>query len=415
MFTPSIIRIASLSAWLALAVLASPRAAAELPQHAIADGFGPDFPADFEVDDAGIPASVDLRFGDTVAMRNGIAFISIPFSFGGTVAVFNQNQTTNGWRRVQTLHPPVPDAGFGRTITWRDGLAIVGDQTAAYVYKRNSSGAWTRRQTLRPPATDGVTQFPVALKYEGGTLIASASRNARPGVVYVFELGTDGRFVRRATLRALDGRPGDGFGGSLSMTKRELVMGSSGAAYVFRRNSLGNWAQAQKLVPAGSAAGFGSSVAIDQGMIIVGAPREDLETEFDTPDGHWAGGAAYVFLPTAGRYLESLRLRPRVDEKFEYVNFGSQVAMMGRYIAIKAIGNPVNDSVLAQGIVFTYTRDGSTVLARGIASAHFESNSDNISMALANNWLLVGHLGDLRCFNGCPGAATLYDVNRFQQ
>jgi hypothetical protein len=193
------------------------------------------------------------------------------------------------------------------------------------------------------------------------------------------------------------------------------VMGSSGAAYVFRRNSLGNWAQAQKLVPAGSAAGFGSSVAIDQGMIIVGASQEDLETEFDTPDGHWAGGAAYVFLPTAGRYLESLRLRPRVDEKFEYVKFGSQVAMMGRYIAIEAIGNPVNDSVVAQGIVFTYTRDGSTVLARGIASAHFESNSDSISMALANNWLLVGHLGSSRCFNGCPGAATLYDVNRFQQ
>jgi hypothetical protein len=60
-------------------------------------------------------------------------------------------------------------------------------------------------------------------------------------------------------------------------------------------------------------------------------------------------------------------------------------------------------------------RPDSRVLARGIASAHFESNSDNISMALANNWLLVGHLGSSRCFNGCPGDAALYDVNRFQQ
>jgi hypothetical protein len=264
-----------------------------------------------------------------------------------------------------------------------------------------------------------VTQFPVALKYEAGTLVASASRDppccrVHPGLVYVFEQDAAGRFFRRATLRARDARPGDGFGGSLSMTKTALLMGSSGAAYLFRRNSLGNWAQTQKLVPAVTTETFGASVAIDQDMIIVGAPREDLETEFDTPDGHWAGGAAYVFLPVAGRYLESLRLRPRVDERFEYVNFGSQVAMMGRYIAITAIGNPTNDSVLAEGIVFTYTREGSTVLARGIASDHFESLS-NTAMALANNWLLVGHPGSNRCFLGCPGAATLYDVNRFRQ
>jgi hypothetical protein len=199
------------------------------------------------------------------------------------------------------------------------------------------------------------------------------------------------------------------------MTKTALVMGSFGAAYIFKRNSLGNWVQTQKLVPVGTAEGFGSSVAIDQGMIIVGASSEDIETEFDTPDNHWAGGAAYVFVPVAGRYVESLRLRPRVDEKFAYLGFGGQVAMFGRYIAIQAVGRPTFASIATEGIVFTYTRDGSTVLARGIASDHFQSNSDNISMALANNWLLVGHLGDLRCFIGCPGAATLYDVNRFKQ
>jgi hypothetical protein len=417
MFTASMIRIASLSAWLTFAALASSRAAAELPQHPVAEGFGP-VQTDFDSEDPDeAPSTFHLLFGETVAMRNGIAFVSIPLSHGGTVAVINL--TASGWQRVQTLNPPIPDAGFGRTITFRDGLVIVGDQTAAYVYKRTNNGVWTLRQTLRPPATDGVTQFPVALKYEAGTLLASASRDApccpvHPGLVYVFELAADGRFFRRATLRALDARPGDGFGGSLSMTKTTLLMGSSGAAYIFKRNSLGNWAQTQKLVPVGTVESFGSSVAIDQEMIIVGASQEDIETEFESPDDHWAGGAAYVFLPVAGRYLESLRLRPRVDEKDAYLNFGSQVAMFGRYIAIAAVGRPTFQSVASEGIVFTYTREGSTVLARGMASAHFESIS-NTAMALANNWLLVGHLGDQRCFLGCPGAATLYDVNRLQQ
>jgi len=106
MFTALMIRTASLAAWLALAALASSRAAAELPQHLVVDGFSPE-PTDFELED-GIPTSFDLRMGGTVAMRNGIAFVSIPFSHGGRVAVFNQNQTASGWQRVQTLNAPVP-------------------------------------------------------------------------------------------------------------------------------------------------------------------------------------------------------------------------------------------------------------------------------------------------------------------
>jgi hypothetical protein len=413
MFTSALIRTASLTAWLALAALASPHAAAELPEHVVAAGIRP-INADYEFEGPDQPpVTFNLRFGDTVAMRNGVAFASIPLSHGGTVAVLNQ--TTTGWRRVQTINPPIPDAGFGRTITFRDGLVIIGDQTAAYVYKRNSSGVWTLRQTLRPPAADGVAMFPMVLKYEAGTLFGSAFHDGLPNLVYVFELGADGRFVRRARLRALDARPFDDFGRSLSMTKTALVVGARGAAYIFRRNSLGNWVQTQKLTPAATAAGFGASVAIDQEMIIVGAPQDDVETEFDTPDGHWAGGAAYVFLPVAGRYLESLRLRPRVDERFDYRKFGSEVAMFGRYIAISALGRTTFISSAAEGIVFTYTRDGSAVLARGIASSHFQGANEHNSIALANNWLMVGHLGDERCPFGCPGEATVYDVNRFRQ
>ena len=154
------------------------------------------------------------------------------------------------------------------------------------------------------------------------------------------------------------------------------MAGSSGAAYIFIRNSLGNWVQTQKLVPAGTAEGFGSSVAIDEGMIIVGASqgtsnRSSIRRTITGP---------------AARRMYSCPWRDAISSCYA-----------------------------TEGLVFTYTREGSTVLARGIASNHFESNSNNISMALANNWLLVGHLGGQRCFNGCPGDAKIYDVNRFRQ
>jgi hypothetical protein len=64
-----------------------------------------------------------------------------------------------------------------------------------------------------------------------------------------------------------------------------------------------------------------------------------------------AAGSASVFLPVAGRYVESLRLRPRVDEKFAYLDFGMQVAMFGRCIAIQAVGRPTFESVATEGIV----------------------------------------------------------------
>jgi hypothetical protein len=414
MFTP-MIRAASVSAWLALAALSSPPAAAQFGPNA--DDFGPQDEFHGE----------ELSLGEAVAVRDGIVFIGIPFRPvppEGRVAVFNQ--TTSGWTRVQTLLAPISGEQFGRAIAFRDGLVIVGSQTAAYVYKR-SSGVWTLRQTLRPPVADGVTLFPVALRYEAGTLLASAYRgDTLNSVVYVFELDTNGRFFQRTKLRALDAQPGDNFGRSLSMTKTALLIGSprggrsrsfnvpnyggTGAAYVFRRNTGGNWVQTQKLVPVEPAAGFGLSVAIDQAMIIVGAPGADFESD-SPPDGHSAGGAAYVFLPLAGRYLESFRLRPRPDEKFAYWEFGLQVAMFGRHIAVTAVEPYGFISEFPRGFVFTYARDGSSILPTGIGESHLVSSS----MALANNLLLIGDPGDRRCIFGCPGAVSTYDMNRMSQ
>src|SRR6185503_10061959 len=106
----------------------------------------------------------------------------------------------------------------------------------------------------------------------------------------------------------------------------------SGSVYRFGRDRTGHWVQFQKLVPSEPAPGFGTSVAFDRDMIIIGAPKVDIEglpAGPATPDGHNAGGAAYVFLPSAIGYVESFKLRPRPDELFKYQDFGYRVAMMG--------------------------------------------------------------------------------------
>ncbi|HKU14030.1 MAG TPA: FG-GAP repeat protein, partial [Steroidobacteraceae bacterium] len=258
--------------------------------------------------------------------------------------------------------------------------------------------------------------------------LASAYRGSLNSLVYVFELDANGKFFRRAKLQPLDPKPFDNFGRSLSMTDTTLVIGSpvdhqrashfniptydgTGAAYVFKRNSRGNWAQTQKLVPVEPAAGFGLSVAIDQGMIVVGAPGDDLETEFDTSDGHWAGGGAYVYLPTAGRYLQTYRLRPTIDQKFAFVEFGFQVAMSGPNIAVTAVEPYGFIDEFPRGFLFVYERDGSNLpLLRGIGDSLSSS-----SLALFNNLAMIGDPGDNRCIFGCPGSVTLYNVTQLAQ
>jgi hypothetical protein len=393
-----------------LATLANEQTAlADLPEHALVAefccGIEEPSPGDFK----------EFGFGEAVAIRDDVAFIGAPhWRDKGKVDVLNL--TATGWQRVQELTAPnpSPQSDFGRVLTFRDGILVVNGPNAMYVFKRGNRFKPT--QTLRPPAADGVDSFPVALRYEAGVLLASASRNGAPSVVYVFERDSTGAFVRRATVKASDGTANDSFGASLSMTSRLFVVGApDGAAYTFRRNSSGNWVQAQKLVPAVPAPGFGTSVAIDRDMILVGAPRVDVEgmPPFfpPTPDFHIAGGAVFGFLPGASGYIESFKLRPRPDERFEYEEFGSAIAMSGARIAITATGRRAEGRTLPDGLVFTYTRNGSSVLARGITSRQAQITA----MALSNNALLIGAYEDsTTCRFICVRVARIYDDNLFE-
>jgi hypothetical protein len=262
-----------------------------------------------------------------------------------------------------------------------------------------------------------------------GTLLASEFADACcPSRVHIFHLSPTRRsFLYAGFVQPSDSQAGDNFGADLSMTNREFVVGSprgsrsriaglpaydqSGAAYIFRRGADGRWKQGGQLLPSELAPGFGTSVAIDNDMIIVGAPKIDIEGAPAGPataDGHTAGGAAYVFVPGVGRYVQARKLRPLPDELFQYQDFGYRVAIFGPHVAIGAARPYVPDGSFPFGLVVAYRRDGTSLLPRGIAQAHVVA----ASMGLANNWLLLGVPYESSCPSGCVGSAHIYDVNR---
>jgi hypothetical protein len=194
----------------------------------------------------------------------------------------------------------------------------------------------------------------------------------------------------------------------------------------------------QKLVGADTSPveSFGGAVAIDRDMIIVGAPghecvnNEELGGDFCDPSGGaptgpvGAGGAAYGFVPIAGGYVQVFKLRPGADEHSNYFAFGRRIVMMGNHIVIDAAAqsSPADSQIdigaRADGLTFTYRRDGSTVTtrARGVTSGYVESES----IGVANNWLMIGTPRDSnhQCQSErliCFGEATIFDLNRFER
>jgi hypothetical protein len=415
----------NLSAFAFIAILASTSAMAELPRHPTAQNFGPTA-EDMDWPEGQPPPSTE--FGYAVAIRDGFAFVGNPYGYEtGRVAVYKH--TVDGWARHATLSSTSSaDTRFGSSMYSRDGLVIIGAQLSAHVFKR-SNGAWTHSQRLTVPASDEVVAFPVALRHQDGTLFATGYRGEdQPSYVYRFTRNSSGKFILRGKLSAPTYTRLDNFGYDLSMTHNSLVVGAprgyrgfifgvpslgAGTVYLYKRNGAGEWVLAQELTPNEPAAAFGTAVAIDRNMIIVGASREDVEGGVDgeTPDGHIAGGAAYGFVPVNGLYIESFRLRPRPDEDFGFLDFGFDIEMFDNHIAIAAAAPYGAISYLSQGKVFTYRREGSTLTLRGVAGGHIVGPS----ISLANKWLLVGAPWEARCYYGCIGEARFYDVSRYEQ
>jgi len=357
------------------------------------------------------------EFGFDVAIRNGLAFAGMPLTLGtGRVAIFKQTPT--GWVRSGTVTASDKADGdeFGRAVSFRDNLLVVGSNRAAYVFKQ-VNGVWREQQKIVPPAADGVVRFAPDLKHEAGVLAIGAwgehftSTPRFLDSVYIFEQDTTGKFVRRARIRSPSGHA-DGFGGSISMTDSIIVVGSSGAAYILARNKEGQWFSRQKLVASNSAAaagGFGTPVAVDRGMILVGAVGEFLPFP-GGDDGVF--GEVYGFLPGATKYVESFQLRP-IGNVFAPFNFGMSIAMFGDRIAVGAITSLEGESA-EDATVAIYSRVGSTVTSLGqVSTTRGSSLTVSTSIAIANNLLLVGSPYAGRClFNdSCVGEANLFRMD----
>ena len=291
----------------------------------------------------------------------------------GAVHVFGH--TDSGWTSVSKLYPEDGQGErFGTAIALEDGVAIVGSTPlhridaplsgSAYVFER-TGGGWKQTAKLTPAGGDSRDVFGDAVSLRGDRALVSAPRTrqegdedgARTGAVYVFERrGAD--WQHTAVLTLADGDRGDApggeaFGESVALADDLAVVGIGGYAHqngeragavaVFERSGA-DWSRVATLLPPdGEAADrFAHAVAIDGGLIVVGAPGDATTDES-------AAGSAYVF----GRERASWSLRGKIRHDRAEANdrFGTAVALDGGRGLIGAVGDTDLDGAVGSAAV----------------------------------------------------------------
>lgn len=276
---------------------------------------------------------------------------------------------------------------FGSAVALDADVAVGGapladfgpeDSGAAYVFRRNGSGVWNEEDQLLDSGAGLADRFGSAVAISGAYIAVGAplddtpTVNAGSVVIYTFQSPDWNQVVK---LTAPDGDINDEFGAALALDGDTLLVGAArndeagtvaGAVYVFQRTGA-VWNFVEKLLAGDAANGdlFGSSVALDGDVALIGAPGDD-----DMGSG---SGAVYAFTRLGGSFQETAKLVP--DDGQLGDQFGFAVALSGTRAVV---GAPRDDDGGADaGAVYPFRRAGDDwrrqgkIVASGAAAGHF--------------------------------------------
>ncbi len=253
------------------------------------------------------------------------------------------------------------------------------DSGAAYVFQR-SGGAWTQQAFVKPSNPWSYSTFGGAVALDGDRLVIGASgddHSSGPwsgtpdfgavgsGAAYVFERAASG-WSEVAFLKAAHPTAWDEFGAAVTISGDWLAVSApfedssatgvngsqtdegrsdSGAVFVFARGAGGDWTPAAYLKASNTDVldGFGASLAMHGGALLVGAPRENSGATcvncnpFDESAAD--AGAAYLFTRIGSTWAHAAYLKALNAGADDH--FGAAVALWG---GLASVGAPDEDS-----------------------------------------------------------------------
>jgi len=344
--------------------------------------------------------------------------------------------------------------GFGQTVALSGDTMVVGTISddgggwpvgAAWVFVREGT-TWIQQAYLKPSnSSTGQFWFGLSVAISGDTLVVGAPRessnasgidgnqndNSLPvaGAAYVFvREGTN--WSQQAYLKASNPSTGDEFGVSVAISGDTIVVGAraesssssgvngdqndnglaSGAAYVFVRNGV-TWTQQAYLKASNNdecclphADLFGTSVAISDDTIIVGAPGEDSSSSGvhgnQDDNGKSASGAAYIFVRRGMTWTQQAYLKasnPDAGDLFgESVAISGQTAVVGSSFessnATGVNGDQNDNRAFIAGAAYVFARNRENWSQEAYLKASNTEASDRfgLSLSVSGDTVVIG-------------------------
>jgi FG-GAP repeat len=261
-------------------------------------------------------------FGGSVAISGNTLVVVAPGddigikSNQGSAYIFYRNRGgTNAWGQAKKLlaSDGREDAYFGSSVSISANTLVIGvlsdnvgtniNQGSAYIYERDQGGTNTWGEVKKLIASDGAGSdwFGSSVAISSNTVVIGApNHNGAQGSAYLFERNQGGAntWDEVKELVASDGTVSYYFGYSVAISGNTVVVGIPGrgnfrgAAYLYKRDSggLNMWGQTRRLFASDRLSDDqnGHSVAISGTTIVVGAPRDDSDTNANQ-------GSVYIF------------------------------------------------------------------------------------------------------------------------
>lgn len=264
-------------------------------------------------------------------------------------------------------------------------------------------------ENLKITAIDGGAgnEFGYSIAVDQGVVAVGAPKDddngAYSGSAYLLDTSTG---VQLAKLLPSDGAPDDEFGCSIAINGGMVAVGAlrdehngvtSGSVYLF---DVSTGAQLAKLAPADGAAGdeFGTAVAIDGGIVAVGARRDD--------DHGADSGSAYLFDASTGAQLA--KLLP--DQGDANQNFGVSVAMDDGIVAVGARTYYVHGTGFFLGAAYLFDASTGDQVAKLMADNGTWTDFFGDAIDIDNGLVAVGAWGR-SVFYDHSGAAYVFDAS----
>ncbi len=305
------------------------------------------------------PSPTDSWFGHAAAVRGNEIVVGAPSPAPGRAFVYERKDA--GWELSATLQ--ASDAADGQRFGWSaaidGGVALVGrrddgvlnSKGSAYVFTRRPDGTWPQTQKITIPDAE-CWAFGWSMAMDGNrAAIAAKGASALGGKGRVFVFEREGStWVQKAkiipSLDTLD----DWFGAAVALEGDRLVIGApkggTGRAYVFDRQSSGDWVQQALLLPTdlASADEYGYAVALRGDAVAIGAVAHDKP--------FINGGAVYLFEKGPEGWQQTYKFAEQPWGALP--RYGYSLSLTDEELLV---GAPAHWSALqAAGIVYSYRR-----------------------------------------------------------